>query len=50
MEHDKSNTLFLYEIVIVYFPFYLRKTIYVISSSSLSAKAQKLILDAIIIP
>ena len=41
MKHDKSNTTFLYEIVITFCPFYLSETTYVIMFIQLEGKVIK---------
>ena len=50
MKHNKSNTAFLHEIVIIFSPIYLSEATYVISSFNLMTELQELIPDAIIIP
>ena len=51
IKHNKSNTAFLHDIVIIFSPFYLSETTYVISSFNLMTvyKLQKLIPVAMII-
>ena len=51
MKHNKSNTVFLHEIVIIFSLIYLSEaTTYVISSFNLMTELSELIPDAIIIP
>ena len=47
--HNKSNTSFLRELVIILSPIYLLEAIFVISSFNLMTVLQELIPDAIII-
>ena len=52
MKHNKSNTVFLQEIIIICSPVYLSKVTYVrsLSSFNLMTELRELIPDAIIIP
>ena len=49
MKHNKSNTVFLHDIVITFSPIYLSDATYVISSLNLMTELKELIPDAIII-
>ena len=49
VKHNKWNTSFLRELVIIFSPIYLLKAIFVISSFNLMTELQELIPDAIII-
>ena len=48
-KHNKWNTSFLRELVIIFSPIYLLEAIFVISSFNLMTELQELIPDAIII-
>ena len=50
MKHNKSNTTFLRQVVIIFSPIYLSEAIYVISSFNLISELRELIPDVIIIP
>ena len=50
MKHNKSNTTFVHEIVIIFSPIYSSETTDMISSFNLRTELLKLIPDAIIIP
>ena len=50
MKHNKSNTTFLRQVVIIFSPIYLSEATYVISSCNLISELRELIPDVIIIP